>query len=226
MDLGLIEHVLSIQCYTCSELDFHCPLPLNLDGGDESNENAIDTFNYDSDFACLVNSIKKWRKKTTISIPTSLPLFQSDHSMNPQNGEEKLILRGIQNCQELNIPNRRIHCCYSNNCNKQLPPMTIQTLADSLRSAGSIVESSSPQYFPSICVIVFSILFLCVSVATCWVFMLFVVVVETNELFNYNKYQCCRGLQIPVAFLFSSIEITNSLLKFSLSSHAFLLSFF
>jgi hypothetical protein len=50
----LIEHVLAIQCYTCSQAHFHCPLPLNLDGGDESNENEIDTSNYDPGYACVV----------------------------------------------------------------------------------------------------------------------------------------------------------------------------
>lgn len=54
---NVIHRISSIQCYTCNELDFHCPLPLNLDGGDESNENEIDTFNYDFGFACQVKSL-------------------------------------------------------------------------------------------------------------------------------------------------------------------------
>jgi hypothetical protein len=53
---GLIEQTSTIQCYTCSELHNHCPLPLNLDGGDESNENDIETFNYNPGYACLVGN--------------------------------------------------------------------------------------------------------------------------------------------------------------------------
>lgn len=52
-----IERISTIQCYFCRELDYHCPLPLNHDGGDESNENEIDTGNFDSGFACMVNDL-------------------------------------------------------------------------------------------------------------------------------------------------------------------------
>jgi len=52
--IGLIEHVSSIQCYTCNELGNHCPTPFNPDGGDESDDIEIPTHNYDSDHACLV----------------------------------------------------------------------------------------------------------------------------------------------------------------------------
>jgi hypothetical protein len=60
---GLIEHTSSIQCYTCSELHNYCPLPLNLDGGDESNENDIDAFNYDTGYACLVGNSNNNNKR-------------------------------------------------------------------------------------------------------------------------------------------------------------------
>jgi hypothetical protein len=62
----LIEHVLAIQCYTCSQAHFHCPLPLNLDGGDESNENDIDTSNYDPGYACVVKRILNTKRKDII----------------------------------------------------------------------------------------------------------------------------------------------------------------
>lgn len=62
--------------------------------------------------------------------------------------EEKLIVRGISHCEEINIPNRRVHCCYTNNCNKHLPPMTIETYVDSYGSQSNL---------PSIALIFFSI---------------------------------------------------------------------
>ncbi len=66
--LGLIEHVLAIQCYTCSQAHFHCPLPLNLDGGDESNENDIDTSNYDPGYACVVKKFEYEKKRHYLSL--------------------------------------------------------------------------------------------------------------------------------------------------------------
>jgi hypothetical protein len=53
--LDAIDYAMSIECYTCSESSHFCSLPLNLDGGDESNENNVDSFNYDSDHFCEVN---------------------------------------------------------------------------------------------------------------------------------------------------------------------------
>jgi hypothetical protein len=50
----LIEHVSSIECYTCNLPSYHCPLPLSLDNGDENNENEVNTANYDPGYACQV----------------------------------------------------------------------------------------------------------------------------------------------------------------------------
>jgi hypothetical protein len=47
--------------------------------------------------------------------------------MDPKTGTEKLILRGTKHCKELNINNHRVHCCHTNNCNRWLPQITIQT---------------------------------------------------------------------------------------------------
>ena len=52
-----IKSISSIQCYTCSQSGYRCPVPLNLDAGDESNENEIDAQSYDSSFACMVNLV-------------------------------------------------------------------------------------------------------------------------------------------------------------------------
>lgn len=67
--LESVERISAIQCYYCRELDYHCPMPLNLDGGDESNENDIDTGVFDPGFACMVNNLFKlevlsWKKKS------------------------------------------------------------------------------------------------------------------------------------------------------------------
>lgn len=51
---GSVEYASSIQCYTCIETGFYCSLPLNLDAGDESNEDSVASFGYDSDHACVV----------------------------------------------------------------------------------------------------------------------------------------------------------------------------
>jgi len=51
----LIEHVSSIQCYTCHpEGGYHCIVPPNFEAGDESNENDVEVSGYDPDYACLV----------------------------------------------------------------------------------------------------------------------------------------------------------------------------
>jgi hypothetical protein len=62
----LIEHVSSIQCYTCNvDSGYQCPLPLNLDGGDESNESEVATFNYNPDHVCMV---RIWSRKKNICL--------------------------------------------------------------------------------------------------------------------------------------------------------------
>ncbi|CAF3402715.1 unnamed protein product [Rotaria socialis] len=98
---GFIQHVASIQCFTCSQPGGFCSLPLNLDNGDESNESEIDSANYDADYFC-----------------------QSDHYFDPNIDTEILILRGIQYCEELDVANHRTHCCQQDNCNQWIPPMT------------------------------------------------------------------------------------------------------
>ncbi|CAF1518282.1 unnamed protein product [Rotaria sordida] len=123
--LGFIQYVLSIQCYTCHELDYICSLPLDFDTDDESNENKIDSLTYDSDYVC-----------------------QSDHYFDPITNTEKLILRGIKYCEELNVISHRIYCCNTDNCNKWLPPMTIETF----------IYSNNQQYLPSMILIIFSIM--------------------------------------------------------------------
>lgn len=52
--LGMVGHTSSIQCYTCVESGYYCTLPLNLDAGDESNENNVATTEYDPGYACMV----------------------------------------------------------------------------------------------------------------------------------------------------------------------------
>ncbi|CAF1234164.1 unnamed protein product [Rotaria sp. Silwood1] len=132
---GLIEHTSSIQCYTCAGSDYYCSLPLDLDAGDESNENNVAISGYDVGHACL-----------------------SDHSFDARTGEEKLILRGVKDCEELNIPNHRTHCCYTDNCNKQLPTMITRTLADIMpRETRS--ESNNQCHISSIILIILNIFF-------------------------------------------------------------------
>jgi hypothetical protein len=63
-----------------------------------------------------------------------------------------MILRGINVCQEINIHNRRVHCCYTNNCNKQQPPMTVKTLSD-LSDGTNDLKSNCQLNLPSIILI-------------------------------------------------------------------------
>ena len=53
-----------------------------------------------------------------------------DQSFNPLTQRETVILRGIENCQEINVPNRRVHCCYTDHCNKHRLPMSINPTID------------------------------------------------------------------------------------------------
>lgn len=76
--------------------------------------------------------------------------------MDPKTSVEKLVLRGIEYCEEINIPNRRVHCCYTNNCNKQLPPMTIKTLSD-MMSEGSMINSNGYEHISSLILIILTI---------------------------------------------------------------------
>ncbi|CAF1401307.1 unnamed protein product [Rotaria sp. Silwood1] len=124
--LGFIQYVSSINCYTCYGSGFYCSLPLDFDTGDESNENSIESKSYDSDYVC-----------------------QSDHRYNPITDTEILILRGTKDCEELNVINHRIHCCYTDDCNRRLPHMIRQTL----------IYSNDQQYLSSMILTIFSILF-------------------------------------------------------------------
>jgi hypothetical protein len=63
-----------------------------------------------------------------------------------------MILRGINGCQEINIPNRRVHCCYTSSCNKQQPPMTVKTLSD-LSDETKDLKSNCQLNLPSIILI-------------------------------------------------------------------------
>ncbi|CAF0742992.1 unnamed protein product [Adineta ricciae] len=90
--LGLIQSITSIQCYTCNQPGFLCSVPLNVDGGDDSNENDVSNPHYGYGFVC-----------------------QSDHYIDNRTGVEKIILRGIKHCEDLNIVNHRRYCCHSNN---------------------------------------------------------------------------------------------------------------
>ncbi|CAF2551359.1 unnamed protein product [Rotaria sp. Silwood2] len=106
---------------------FFCSLPLDFDTGDESNENDIESIGYDSNYVC-----------------------QSDHYFDPITGAEKISLRGIKYCEELNVINHRIYCCNTDHCNKWLPPMTIQT---------TFIYSNDQQYLPSMILTILSIMF-------------------------------------------------------------------
>ena len=77
--------------------------------------------------------------------------------MNPRTGEEKIILRGIDNCEEIDMPNRRVHCCYRDNCNKQLPAMNVKTLTDLIRDEMDI-DSNGYEHIPSLVLIISAIL--------------------------------------------------------------------
>jgi len=61
--VGLIDHVSSIDCYTCSLSGFYCPLPLYLDAGDESNENPVGVSSYDIGYACQVQIESKRKRR-------------------------------------------------------------------------------------------------------------------------------------------------------------------
>ncbi|CAF2518795.1 unnamed protein product [Rotaria sp. Silwood2] len=110
-------------------------MPFDLDAGDESNENNVVTADYDADYACL-----------------------SDQSFDAETGEEKLILRGVKYCEELNIPNHRIHCCYTDNCNKQLPKMITLSLAD-IMPMETKLASNNQRHISSIILIILNMFF-------------------------------------------------------------------
>jgi hypothetical protein len=57
---GTIEQISTIECFTCNQaLQYHCPLPLNLDAGDESYEDEIVTNRYGAGFACMVGNFNR-----------------------------------------------------------------------------------------------------------------------------------------------------------------------
>ncbi len=79
-----------------------------------------------------------------------LVLFdQADRYIDSETGVEKLILRGVKYCEELDVINHRTYCCYTNNCNKWVPTMAIQTL----------IVSNYERYLPSMILVIGSIVF-------------------------------------------------------------------
>ncbi|CAF1289389.1 unnamed protein product [Adineta ricciae] len=116
---GFIHQLDAIQCYTCNEGGFYCPMPLYFDAGDESNENTIDTAGYDPSYSCM-----------------------SAQSWNPSTGETKVILRGIKDCEEVDEANHRVNCCFTNYCNKHLPAMHIKTLTDIMPADATEISST------------------------------------------------------------------------------------
>jgi hypothetical protein len=73
--------------------------------------------------------------------------------LNPGTDQAKLILRGIKRdqCTDLNVPNRRVYCCNTHNCNKHLPPMIVSIRAK--------MVSSNQRHVSSIILIMFAITF-------------------------------------------------------------------
>ena len=59
LKIGFVPYTLSIKCHTCNAWGYGCPLPINFDGGDESNENEVDIIAYDPGYVCLVRFEKK-----------------------------------------------------------------------------------------------------------------------------------------------------------------------
>ena len=49
-----MQHVLTISCYTCDGSGNFCPVPFNIDGGEENNENDINSYHYGSTYFCQV----------------------------------------------------------------------------------------------------------------------------------------------------------------------------
>ncbi|CAF4136389.1 unnamed protein product [Adineta steineri] len=118
MLIGLIDYMPAIRCYTCIAPGFSCSLPLNFDG-DESMESDIDTSNYDSGYACM-----------------------NDHSYDPITQKHKIILRGIEDCQPLDVPNHLAYCCYTDNCNRYGPQITIRSSGDLMSSSQIHISST------------------------------------------------------------------------------------
>ncbi len=52
--LGLIQHVSSIKCFTCNGEGAFCPVPFNIEDGEEHNENNIEAPLYDPGYVCQV----------------------------------------------------------------------------------------------------------------------------------------------------------------------------
>lgn len=153
-----IQRLWALECLTCHGHGNFCTLPLNLDTEDESNENDADTGRYNDDFYCEVRFTT--REQIKIKIKFISLYFQSDHSFDPKTGKEKLILRGTQVCEELDIPNHRRHCCQSNNCNKVFPPLSWQALADVNPMDARYLTSHYEHIYPSLSLILLSIIIL------------------------------------------------------------------
>ncbi|CAF4886909.1 unnamed protein product, partial [Rotaria magnacalcarata] len=64
---------------------------------------------------------------------------------------------GEKNCQELNEPNHRVYCCFTDYCNKILPPMISKSLAD-LMPFDESRKSNNLHYVPSTILIVLNII--------------------------------------------------------------------
>ncbi|CAF1036025.1 unnamed protein product [Adineta steineri] len=102
----------------CTKSGFNCSLPLNFDNGDESEENDIVIASYPSHYVCM-----------------------RDHSYNPITQKHKIILRGVEDCEDVNESNHRVYCCYEDRCNRHEPQITIKPIAD-LTSSSQILISS------------------------------------------------------------------------------------
>ncbi|CAF1429041.1 unnamed protein product [Adineta steineri] len=132
---GLIDYISTRDCYMCNESGNYCSLPLNFDSGDESRENDIVISSYPSNYACM-----------------------QDDSYNPVTQEHKIILRGIPDCQPLDQPKHRVYCCYTNNCNKNDPPIFDRPSADFMPRELPL-ESSGPNHISSTILIGITMIF-------------------------------------------------------------------
>ena len=68
-----------------------------------------------------------------------------------------MILRGIEHCEEIDKPNHRVHCCYTNHCNKQQPKLVIQTKTVPA-AKGFITKSNAQRHISSIILVAFTMI--------------------------------------------------------------------
>ncbi|CAF4402789.1 unnamed protein product [Adineta steineri] len=71
-----------------------------------------------------------------------IQVMLNDHSYDPITQKHKIILRGIEYCQPSDEPNHLVYCCYTDNCNRYTPQITIRSSGDLMSSSQIHISST------------------------------------------------------------------------------------